>query len=183
MKIVVYDLDDTLYDTSLIKNRELIRYDRELNELLTLNHPSYIYSNATQAHVLDIMERKSFFGLIKKIYARRKDDIFMKPNNTGFRSVEEDILYSENLSLFDPYEIYFFDDSETNILLNVSKLALQKGVKTLKKDLDLFLISHGSDNKYPLNVLHEIDFLITDDFMSLSLSIECLSYNLFQLTL
>ena len=126
MKIVVYDLDDTLYDTSLIKNRELIRYDPKLNELLTLNHPSYIYSNATQAHVLDIMERKSFFGLIKKIYARRKDDIFMKPNITGFRSVEEDILYSENISLFDPYEIYFFDDLIENL-----KTAKSLGWKTI----------------------------------------------------
>ena len=50
----------------------------------------------------------------------------MKPNNTGFRSVEEDILYSENLSLFDPYEIYFFDDLIENL-----KTAKSLGWKTI----------------------------------------------------
>ena len=50
----------------------------------------------------------------------------MKPNIYGFRTVEEDILYKQNISIFDPVEIYFFDDLPENL-----KTAKRIGWKTI----------------------------------------------------
>lgn len=126
MKILIYDLDDTLYDTRLLKNRENIKYDEELYRLLNNGHPSYIYTNAVLTHAIDILERKNLRDLMKGIYYRNSNVEYMKPNIMGYRIVEEDVLYKENVSIFDPVEIYFFDDLPINL-----KTAKRIGWKTV----------------------------------------------------
>ena len=126
MKILIYDLDDTLYDTRLLKNRENIKYDEELYRLLNNGHPSYIYTNAVLTHAIDILERKKLRDLMEGIYYRNSNVEYMKPNIMGYRIVEEDVLYKENVSIFDPVEIYFFDDLPINL-----KTAKRIGWKTV----------------------------------------------------
>ena len=115
MKIMVYDLDDTLYDTRLLKDRKKIIYDEELYTLLNNGHPSYIYTNAVLTHTLDILNKKMIKDIMKGIYHRTNIIEHMKPNIYGFRTVEEDILYRENVSIFDSVEIFFFDDLPENL--------------------------------------------------------------------
>jgi len=119
MKILIYDLDDTLYDTRLLKNKDRIQYDEELYSLMNNGHPSYIYTNAVLEHAIDILERKQLLHLIRGgipgIYHREKENVQMKPSIMGYRYVEEDILYKEKVSLFDEIDIYFFDDLPTNL--------------------------------------------------------------------
>ena len=126
MKIMVYDLDDTLYDTRLLKDRKKIIYDEELYTLLNNGHPSYIYTNAVLTHTLDILNKKMIKDIMKGIYHRTNIIEHMKPNIYGFRTVEEDILYKQNISIFDPVEIYFFDDLPENL-----KTAKRIGWKTI----------------------------------------------------
>ena len=125
MKIMVYDLDDTLYDIRLLKDRKSIVYDEELYRLLNNGHPSYIYTNAVLTHTLDILNRKNITDIMKGIYHRTNIIEHMKPNIYGFRTVEEDILYRENVSIFDSVEIFFFDDLPENL-----KTAKRIGWKT-----------------------------------------------------
>lgn len=126
MKIIVYDLDDTLYDTRLLKDRKKIVYDEELYKLMDSDNPSYIYTNAVLSHTLDILERKMIKKIINGIYHRTNIVEHMKPNIQGFRTVEEDILYKQNISIFDPVEIFFFDDLPENL-----KTAKRIGWKTI----------------------------------------------------
>lgn len=126
MKIMVYDLDDTLYDTRLLKDKNRIVYDEELYELLNNGHPSYIYTNAVLSHTLDILDRQNIIDIMKGIYHRTNIIENMKPYIQGFRTVEEDILYKQNISIFDPVEIYFFDDLPENL-----KTAKSIGWKTI----------------------------------------------------
>lgn len=126
MKIMVYDLDDTLYDTRLLNDKNRIVYDEELYELLNNGHPSYIYTNAVLSHTLDILDRQNIIDIMKGIYHRTNIIENMKPYIQGFRTVEEDILYKQNISIFDPVEIYFFDDLPENL-----KTAKSIGWKTI----------------------------------------------------
>ena len=119
MKILIYDLDDTLYDTNLLKDKKKIVYDDELYRLLDNGHPSYIYTNAILEHAVDILERKDLLYLIRGresgIYHRERENVRMKPYIMGYRYVEEDILHKQNISIFDSVEIYFFDDLPINL--------------------------------------------------------------------
>jgi len=137
MRILVYDLDDTLYDTRLLGNKDNIRYDAELYSLMDNQYSNYIYTNAVLKHAVDILERKSLSNLIKGIYYRPEDIRNMKPEVRGYRMVEDGILNEEKLSLFDAPEIYFFDDVSENL-----RTAKKMGWTTILIDVDKLDASH-----------------------------------------
>ena len=138
MKILIYDLDDTLYDTRLLGNRNNIKYDSELYNLMNTGHPSYIYTNAVLKHALDILNRMKLRGLVKNIYYRPDELNNMKPEIRGYRMVEDGILDTENASMFDLINFYFFDDIPENL-----KTAKRMGWTTIlinsKKSTELYI--------------------------------------------
>ena len=111
MKVLVFDLDDTLLMSNTYKRYSDIRPSDHLNYLLyKSSNKKFIYTNGTYGHGengLSAMKCKDSF---QKIYGR--DTLpFMKPDFKSFNYVNNDILYNYNLS----DKKIFFDDLQENL--------------------------------------------------------------------
>ena len=111
MKVLIFDLDDTLLMSNSYKRYSDIRPNNYLKYLLK-KHPNkkFIYTNGTYGHGEDGLNAMKCKDNFEKIYGR--DTLpYMKPNFKSFNHVNNDILYNHNL--FD--KRIFFDDLQENL--------------------------------------------------------------------
>ena len=111
MKVLIFDLDDTLLMSNSYKRYSDIRPNNYLKYLLK-KHPNkkFIYTNGTYGHGEDGLSAMKCKESFQKIYAR--DTLpYMKPDFKSFNHVNNDILYNHNLS----DKRIFFDDLQNNL--------------------------------------------------------------------
>ena len=111
MKVLVFDLDDTLLMSNTYKRYSDIQPSYHLNYLL-YKYPNkkFIYTNGTYSHGEDGLNAMKCKDSFQKIYGR--DTLpYMKPDFKSFNYVNNDILYNHNLS----DKRIFFDDLQENL--------------------------------------------------------------------
>tara|TARA_B100000900_G_scaffold114017_1_gene95524 strand:+ start:2539 stop:3003 length:465 start_codon:yes stop_codon:yes gene_type:complete len=111
MKVLIFDLDDTLLMSNTYKRYRDIRPSYHLNYLL-YKYPNkkFIYTNGTYGHGEDGLNAMKCKDSFQKIYGR--DTLpYMKPDFKSFNYVNNDILYNHNLS----DKKIFFDDLQENL--------------------------------------------------------------------
>ena len=116
MKHYLIDLDDTLFinkDKRRI-NYSLIQKDQRLIQLLDMiQHPKYIYTNATFNHANIVLNKMGIDTKFKIIYSR--DTIpLMKPHINSAIDVENNIRYWGYNNQYN-HNFYFFDDLLDNL--------------------------------------------------------------------
>ena len=111
MKVLIFDLDDTLLMSNSYKNYNNIIPNNHLNYILNkLPNKKFIYTNGTYNHGVYGLKHMGCSDEFKMIYAR--DTIpFMKPDFRSFNYVNNSILYDFN---FTDKKI-FFDDLQSNL--------------------------------------------------------------------
>ncbi len=129
MNIYIFDLDDTILMHNQFKNGidyNLIQYNPQIdNYLSSLKGTKYIYTNGTYGHADKTLQMMKIDHHFDVIYARDTLD-FMKPEYSSFKQVYIDVLKQNNLSLYDPHTVYFYDDLLANL-----KTAHEIGWKTI----------------------------------------------------
>jgi len=111
MKVLVFDLDDTLLMSNSYKRYSDINPNNNLNYLLDkYKNKKFIYTNGTYGHGKEGLSAMKCKESFQKIYAR--DTLpYMKPDFKSFNHVNNDILYNHNLS----DKRIFFDDLQNNL--------------------------------------------------------------------
>tara|TARA_Y100000389_G_C17300572_1_gene432744 strand:- start:110 stop:577 length:468 start_codon:yes stop_codon:yes gene_type:complete len=113
MKIYVFDIDDTLVThkngnvdyNRMVPDVILIEFIKKLDSMI------YIYTNATESHAIEVINRIGIKKYVRKIFAR--DTIpFMKPDIFSLKHVEYEIMKDTN-SVKNEY--IFFDDTKENL--------------------------------------------------------------------
>ena len=111
MKVLVFDLDDTLLMSNSYKRYSDINPNNNLNYLLDkYKNKKFIYTNGTYGHGEESLSAMKCKENFQKIYAR--DTLpYIKPDFKSFNHVNNDILYNYNLS----DKRIFFDDLQDNL--------------------------------------------------------------------
>ena len=111
MKVLIFDLDDTLLMSNSYKRYSDIQPKYHLNYLLDkYKNKKFIYTNGTYGHGEEGLSAMKCKDSFQKIYAR--DTLpYIKPDFKSFNHVNNDILYNYNLS----DKRIFFDDLQDNL--------------------------------------------------------------------
>ena len=116
MKIIIFDLDQTLYNTYINMKYTDIKYDEDLDVLMNMDHPIYIFSNATYGHVEDVCDKLQIRKYIREIFSR--DTLYdMKPNKKCYWKVQNKIYKNGEIELLTLNEFIFFDDLLENLYM------------------------------------------------------------------
>jgi len=115
MIILLFDLDQTIYNTEYNMKYDDIKYDKDLHQLIKFDHPSYILTNATYGHADLVIKNLQISMAFKKIYSR--DTVkYMKPQDECYRLVQDDIEKENPVDYFISWhDYYFFDDLLENL--------------------------------------------------------------------
>ena len=127
MKHYLIDLDDTIFINKDKKkiNYSLIQPDQKLVQLLDMiQHPKYIYTNATFGHANTVLNKMGIDSKFKKIYSRDTMPL-MKPHLNSAIDVENNIRYWGYNNNYN-HSFYFFDD-----LLDNLKMGKKQGWTTI----------------------------------------------------
>ena len=116
---LIFDLDNTLINTKKLKNKEnkkiqynLQKEDKLLKLLLNkLKYPKYIFSNATEYHVKNILYQTKLSDQFK-IIMDRDFTITTKPNLNSYITLLENIEINNDNN----FKYIFFDDLIHNLI-------------------------------------------------------------------
>ena len=114
MKVLIFDLDDTLLMSNSYEKYSDIVPNNHLKLLFRyISNPIFIYTNGTIGHAIDSLNGMECYNSFKdRIYAR--DTIpFMKPYFKSFNHVNNSILYDYGHN----EKRIFFDDLQHNLLV------------------------------------------------------------------
>ena len=111
MKVLIFDLDDTLLMSNSYNKYSDIKPNNLLNyKLYNLQNPKFIYTNGTKGHGQEGLDAMGCIDSFKNIYAR--DNLpFMKPDFKSFNYVNNSIYFDYG---YDKKRI-FFDDLPNNL--------------------------------------------------------------------
>ncbi len=115
MIILLFDLDQTIYNTHPRMKYENIKYDNNLHRLIKFDHPSFILTNATFGHADLVLKNLKISDEFQKVYAR-DTMMFMKPHKHCYTMVQNDIEREYPTDYFISWhDYYFFDDLLENL--------------------------------------------------------------------
>ena len=115
MIILLFDLDQTIYNTRPKMNYDDVKYDKLLHELIKSDHPSFILTNATYDHADIVLKNLKISEEFQKIYSR-DTMMFMKPHKHCYTMVQNDIERENPIDYFISWhDYYFFDDLLENL--------------------------------------------------------------------
>ena len=115
MIILLFDLDQTIYNTHPRMKYENIKYDNNLHRLIKFDHPSFILTNATFGHADLVLKNLQISDEFQKVYAR-DTMMFKKPHKDCYTMVQNDIEKEYPTDYFISWhDYYFFDDLLENL--------------------------------------------------------------------
>lgn len=115
MIILLFDLDQTIYNTQNGMDYDKIEYDEQLHNLIKFEYPTYVLTNATFGHADAVIKNLKISNEFKKVYSR-DTMMFMKPHKHSYTMVQNDIEINHPIDYFISWhDYYFFDDLLENL--------------------------------------------------------------------